>query len=252
MSELVPTEALPVATDIDTAQVGQVMELMRQAIDAGHGNMLPDLHKIYTAEREDARRRAYTTAKLAMAHELPTITKDGVILNKQGAVQSRFSSWPHLKTIIDPILLAHNFVLDHRTGFLAEMKMPTVEAVLQHATSGHVEYGGPMPLPFDTSGGKNAVQGSGSSIAYGKRYTTIAILGIVEKGVDNDGNGPAVQASSLDDMFADQLHESRQRAAQGTEAYSAWFKRQSQTVRGYLVDSGAHDTNKKAAAAHDQ
>ena len=237
----------PSLSDIDTPQVAAVLDLMRAAIDAGQGANIGQLHQIYEREREDARRRAYMAAKLAMMEKMPIITKDGSILNKRREVQSRFSSYPHLKKIVDPILMAHGFVLDHRTGVDAAMKMMTVEAVLQHAPSGHEERGGPLPVPLDTSGGKNATQGAGSSVSYGKRYTTCSILGIVEQGVDTDGNGPVVQTGSLDAMFEDQIAASRKAATGGTGAYEAWFRDQSATVRGYLVDSGTHANNKAAA-----
>lgn len=250
VTETLPS--MPVETSLDTPELSRVMDLMHKAVDAGQSGALADLHKIYTQERTDSRIRAYMRSKLDLQRDLPEITKDGVITNKAGEVQSRFSSYPHLKAIIDPIMLEHSFVLDHRTGINSELKVPTVEAVLQHPPSGHIEYGGPMMTPLDTSGNKNAIQGSGSALSYGKRYTTIAILGIVERGVDTDGNGPVITPQSLAETFEQQVHESRKAAAHGMQAYTEWFGKQSQTVRGYLVDSGTHGENKKAAEAHSE
>jgi hypothetical protein len=46
-------------------------------------------------------------------------------------------------------------------------------------------------LPSDTSGSKNAVQAIGSTISYGRRYVTCALLNI-STGDDNDGKSEPV------------------------------------------------------------
>ena len=62
-------------------------------------------------------------------------------------------------------------------------------AVLRH-TGGHTETGDPMPVPLDTTGGKNNLQGYGSSLSYGKKYAAFAALNIITEGEDTDGNQP--------------------------------------------------------------
>lgn len=46
-----------------------------------------------------------------------------------------------------------------------------------------------VPLPLDASGGKNNVQGAGSTFYYGRRYTLTAAIGLVVVGQDDDGAG---------------------------------------------------------------
>ncbi len=62
-----------------------------------------------------------------------------------------------------------------------------------------------MPLPLDTSGSKNNIQGMGSSLTYGKRYLVTAMLNIVTEGEDKDGNdNPPIteeQVNKIRDMF---------------------------------------------------
>lgn len=244
---IIDAQALPTST-VETAEVARVMSLMQEAIRSGHAEVMPDLHRIYEAERNDARQRAYIQAKLELTRNLPIIGKDGAILNKAGQVQSRYSSWEALNRVISPILDQHGFILDHRVGDAGGVM--TVEAVLSHV-SGHVEHGGPMRLPADTSGAKNAVQGSGSSLSYGMRYTTLAILRIRIEGIDDDG-GPRVEDASLGDLMLPHVQQSRAAAARGSDAYTAWFREQSNAVRGHLVDTGEHENNKQAAAAHDE
>ena len=50
-----------------------------------------------------------------------------------------------------------------------------------------------MPLPLDTSGAKNNIQGMGSTVSYGKRYLLGMLLNLVSKGQDDDGQGGKAQ-----------------------------------------------------------
>jgi hypothetical protein len=47
----------------------------------------------------------------------------------------------------------------------------------------------------DASGGKNAIQGLGSAVQYGRRYTLIDLLNIVQQGVDDDGQAAGARRS---------------------------------------------------------
>ncbi len=63
-----------------------------------------------------------------------------------------------------------------------------------------------IPLAVDTSGGKNAVQGMGSTFSYGKRYALCAALFITTVGEDNDGAGAPIteeQAKEIKDGLAE-------------------------------------------------
>ena len=62
-----------------------------------------------------------------------------------------------------------------------------VTCVLRHRL-GHEYKGASLAGPVDQSGGKNPIQGVGSSTSYLERYTFLATCGIVPTGVDNDGN----------------------------------------------------------------
>lgn len=63
-----------------------------------------------------------------------------------------------------------------------------------------------IPMPLDTSGGKNNTQGSGSTMSYGKRHSLVAALGLTIYGQDNDGAGAPVtneQAVELDKLLTE-------------------------------------------------
>ena len=63
-----------------------------------------------------------------------------------------------------------------------------------------------LTAPPDTSGSKNAIQSTGSSVTYLKRYTLEAVTGIVTSDDDNDGGAPLetiteTQQAEIKDMI---------------------------------------------------
>jgi hypothetical protein len=61
-----------------------------------------------------------------------------------------------------------------------------VTCYIRHSL-GYEEEGATLAGPADQSGGKNPIQGVGSSTSYLERYTFLATCGIVPTGIDNDG-----------------------------------------------------------------
>lgn len=143
-------------------------------------------------ERMDAQRAkaAYLSALAEMQPELPVIDKRGEISRKakddsgvkQTAKPTKFAKWEDVVEAITPIISKHGFSLSFRIEQDARVK---VTAVLGHR-DGHSEETS-MSLGIDDSGAKNNMQGWGSSVSYGKRYTAFALLNIVARGEDDDG-----------------------------------------------------------------
>lgn len=67
-----------------------------------------------------------------------------------------------------------------------------VTCILTHAL-GHSESVS-LEGGSDESGGKNAIQGIGSTVAYLERYTLLAATGMAVQDQDDDGNGPSSNA----------------------------------------------------------
>ena len=65
--------------------------------------------------------------------------------------------------------------------------MVRVTCILRHRL-GYEYEGASLAGPADQSGGKNPIQGVGSSTSYLERYTFLATCGIVPTGTDDDGN----------------------------------------------------------------
>lgn len=86
--------------------------------------------------------------------------------------------------VVRPILSRHGFTLTHKTEW-PDAKTVKVVGILTHR-QGHARYSEFQSLS-DPSGSKNAIQALGSSVSYGKRYTTKDLLCIVTRKEDDDG-----------------------------------------------------------------
>lgn len=121
------------------------------------------------------------------------------------------TSYAPLEDIIGavrPILSAHGFSISFRTEW-PDKKTVKVVGILTHR-EGHARTSEFM-ADADQTGSKNAIQALGSSVQYGKRYTTKDLLCIVTTDKDDDGEaaGLATAPSSprgfdewWDDMVA--------------------------------------------------
>jgi hypothetical protein len=154
-----------------------------------------------------------------------------------------------------PILKKHGLVISHEIGHSGQMV--TVRPVLAHV-NGHVEKGGEMLLPIDTTGSKNGTQGAGSASSYGQRFTTIKMLNIITHDEDDDGRAAGGSASDPYELLTDPERElvdkGRRVASDGMDAYAAWFKELPADQRGFLAyNKGGngkswHDQNKDLAS----
>lgn len=156
-------ERLALNPDVDVAKLEKLLEMQERILDRNS-------------------KVAYAMALSAMQPKLPVITENGEIKNRDGKVQSTYALWEDINDAIKPILAEHGFALSFKTGYLDKDEIVT--CVLTHR-DGHSEETS-MRLPRDDSGSKNQVQGVGSSISYGKRYTACALLNITSRGEDDD------------------------------------------------------------------
>ena len=127
---------------------------------------------------------AYNAALAEVQPKLPAITEKGEI-NHNGRIISKYALWEDVVQAITPVLAAHGFALSFRIGRDTDRQL--IKGILSHR-DGHSEET-EMSLPLDMSGAKNAVQGVGSTVSYGKRYVTQALLNLVSRGEDDDAQG---------------------------------------------------------------
>lgn len=220
-------------------------------VDAAKTTALANL-AMQIQDREAERR--FRMAKHSALMEMPTITKNGAITNKQGGVQSRYSKWEDIDRATRPILAKNHLILSFNIGH--EGQMVTVQPVLAYSDGelAFEERGDHMVLAVDTTGSKNATQGAGSAASYGKRHSAKAILNIIEEGEDTDGRA-VIGYDALPEQDRALIDQARSEAGGGTDAYAAWFKSLSAEERGFLAfnrtETGDtwHEQNKRAAGA---
>lgn len=249
-------EHRPAGGSLTTATSTNVLAMVLEAardpnIDAAKVETMANLAmRMQDREREEQ----FNCDKVAAIIEMPAIRRDGrIVIPAKGSeparVQGRFVKYESLQAVISPILARHNLVLTHNVD--ANGQMISVQPILSH-TNGYVEKGGSMPLPLDTSGGKNNTQGAGSSVSYGMRYTACAMLHIRIHGIDDDasgqGEGNPDAASRYNQEQRGLIDDGRSAALQGSASYEAWFKNIPAAARGWLAMEGEHDKLKAAAA----
>lgn len=181
-----------VAAASETAVTLQV--LMQAARDP---NVKPENLERYLAMHKellaDQRKEEFNAAMGRLQPRLPRIKKNGriEIVDKQtGQVKQStpFARYEDLDRVIRPLLFEEGF-----TGFSFTTEERTVAGggIVVHGKlshkCGHSEVSS-MPVPLDTSGSKNNIQGMGSSLSYGKRYLVCAMLNIITEGEDTDGH----------------------------------------------------------------
>lgn len=130
-------------------------------------------------ERLEARsaEKEFNEAFLRLREKLPVIKKGDVVeypVNKNdpnGPKKEafKFAKWEKVQALIDDIIRQEGFDLTfdsevHPNG-------SSVIAILHHV-GGHTRRTSTPPIPIDSGGGKNNVQGVGSSMSYGQRYAT--------------------------------------------------------------------------------
>jgi len=98
----------------------------------------------------------------------------------------KFAPYEKIDAAIRPILTEEGFSLSFNSE-AREGGGAIITGTLSHA-GGHSRKAS-LPLALDNSGGKNNIQGMGSTISYGKRYTATMLLNIVTVGEDDDGAG---------------------------------------------------------------
>lgn len=137
--------------------------------------------------------RDFNEAFVQMQPKLPRIKKDGTLQypvnkNQPDGPQrtiSKYATWEAIDATIRHILADHGFALSF-TNTTTAAGVLIVTAILRHQAGHSTETPGP-PVPCDSSGGKNNIQGWGSAMSYGKRYAATAALNLVTEGDDDDG-----------------------------------------------------------------
>jgi len=245
-----PIEREMTLTPIDTPEQGLALVVERLA--ANPSVDVVKLEKIIELQERMLRQQAkadFDACYSKMQPEIPEITEHGQIMVR-GALRSTYAKLEDINAVIKPILARHGFAMRHRTEWPADKKdIIRVVGILSHER-GHSEES-IFEAPQDTSEYRTAIQSMGSTVSYGRRYTTCDLLNIVTRGVDKDGQAqekPSAPAPPAG--FQDWWEDLQTVAENGSSALKAAWEQSSQTFRKHLVNTnnGGWETVKRAAA----
>lgn len=179
---------------------------------------------------------AFNRAFADLQANLPTVVERG---------KTDKGTYAQLEDIVEavrPILRTHGFSLSHATEWPDKTTVKVV-GILTH-TEGH-ERRSEFMASADQSGSKNAIQALGSSVAYGRRYTTKDLLNIVTRGEDDDGGrSEKHKAPEAPKGYDDWLSDYEATASQGLPSLEAAWKASKPQYRDYLT---RYDPKKRAS-----
>lgn len=164
-------------------------------------------------------RAAFNIAFTALQAELPEITEKGQIKGKNGDIRSTYAKLEDVQAAIKPLLKQHQFSIRHRTEWPDEKpNIIRIVGILSHA-QGHSEESA-FEAPMDKSEFRTDIQSMGSTVSYGRRYTTLDLLNITTRGADKDGAAKGPDAPEGYQEWIDGLKKIADKGLSALEA--AW------------------------------
>lgn len=188
-TELMPVEPAELTTKRAEALAPDLLALVERVLTDPNADVTK-LEKLLDMNERIIDRNAkaaFDEAFSRMWPELPEIDERGVIKNKDGSTKSRYSKYEDIQSAVRPVLARFGFSMRHRTEFPAD-KPGIIRIVGILSGHGHTEESA-FEAPPDKNDYRTAIQDQGSTVSYGKRYTTCDLLNIITRGQDNDGQG---------------------------------------------------------------
>ena len=166
------------------------------------------MRELYAIHKE----MAQDQAKIEFVQDFAGLQAENLHINAKGKIvippkdgkagqSTPYAKFNDINKAIKPLLQKHGFTLSFETEPSPDGARLIVKGLLAHK-GGHQRTTA-FPLPAEVSGSKNNVQGWGSSMSYGKRYCTIALLNLTSEAMedrDDDGVGGHETAISADQL----------------------------------------------------
>lgn len=128
---------------------------------------------------------AFDASFAAMQADMPEVDERGQILVK-GVLRSTYATLEDIHAAVKPVLRAHGFAIRHRTEWPDDKaNVIRIVGILSHE-QGHSEES-IFQAPMDRSEFRTDIQSMGSTVSYGRRYTTLDLLNIATRKADDDG-----------------------------------------------------------------
>ena len=165
---------------------------VNQGADLDKLEKLMELQERYEANEA---RKAFSVAMAAFRAEAPSIEKNSVVDYTFNGKRThyRHASLDYITGKINPVLGKHQLTFAWETEQV-DGKI-TVHCDVSHVM-GHKQRTTLTASP-DESGGKNSVQGIGSTVSYLQRYTLTSALGLATGGQDDDAQSTSVPEEEI-------------------------------------------------------
>lgn len=179
-------------------------------------------------ERLEARaaKQQFAAAMDAMATELPTISKHGVISYGVGKGSTSFARWEDIHRACMPILHDHGFSVSFTSDLIPPNAL-RVTVRVKHV-GGHEEDGSITVPWLDQGGSKSPAQAAASSETLAMRHAFCKFFNILTTDQDDDGSGKGIpehltqqQIDDLDTM----LVEIENRDKGGRARFMNWLQK---------------------------
>jgi hypothetical protein len=129
---------------------------------------------------------AFNAAMVKVQSVLPPITKNGVILNKNQTVRSRYAKIEDIDHALKPILSEHGFACTYTVSWVGE-KLLTVVLTIRHIGGHHTVQ--QFSVPYERNEYRTAAQDAGSANSFAKRYALVNAFNISTVDEDDDSQG---------------------------------------------------------------
>lgn len=204
-TELLPLDAADLPVKRADALAPDLLALVERVISDPNADVTK-LEKLLDMNERIIDRNAkaaFDEAFSRMWPELPEIDEKGVIKQKDGSIKSRYAKYEDIQSAVRPVLARFGFALRHRTEWPAD-RPGIIRVVGILSGHGHSEESS-FEAPPDKNDYRTAIQDQGSTVSYGKRYTTEDLLNIITRGRDNDGQAGPVPGPDGYDKWWDAL-----------------------------------------------
>lgn len=166
---------------------------------------------------------AFDSAFAKMQPEIPIIDEHGRIEVK-GTIRSTYAPLEDIHEVIKPITATYGFAVRHRTEWPADRPgIIRIVGILSHE-QGHSEET-VFEAPMDRSDYRTDIQSMGSTVSYGRRYTTLDLLNIATRKADNNGHSKREEEPEVPDGFEAWCATLETLACEGPKSFDpAWEK----------------------------
>jgi len=241
------------AREMVPAQDASGLALVVERLAANPGVDVDKLQKIIELQERVLRheaKSAFDGAFAMMQSDMPEIGERGQILVK-GQLRSTYAKLEDIHAAIKPVLKTHGFAIRHRTEWPEDRKGTIrIVGILSHR-QGHSEESS-FEAPMDKSDFRTDIQSMGSTVSYGRRYTTLDLLNLTTRGLDDDGataGRPAPPAAPKG--FEDWWDDFQLIAENGIKPLEAEWKQAKAEFKTHLVTTNrtAWENLKRKASA---